>query len=92
MKLENSSQKDKRFLAIFLDGTRVNFGLKGGSTYIDGNRTEKERQNYINRHAVRENFNNPKTAGSLSRWILWGDSKSLNKNHMDFMKKFKNLI
>lgn len=92
MKLENSSQKDKRFLAIFSDGTRVNFGLKGGSTYIDGNRTEKERQNYINRHAVRENFNNPKTPGALSRWILWGDSKSLNKNHMDFMKKFKNLI
>ena len=92
MKLENSSQKDKRFLAIFSDGTRVNFGLKGGSTFIDGNRTEKERQNYISRHAVRENFNNPKTASALSRWILWGDSKSLNKNHMDFMKKFKNLI
>jgi len=92
MKLENSSQKDKRFLAIFSDGTRVNFGLKGGSTFIDGNRTEKERQNYISRHAVRENFNNPKTASALSRWILWGDSKSLNKNHMDFMKKFKNFI
>jgi len=92
MKIENSRQANKRFVAIFSDGTRVNFGQKGGSTYIDGNRSEKERQNYISRHDVRENFNNPKTAGSLSRWILWGDSKSLNKNHNDYMKKFKNLI
>jgi len=92
MKIENSRQANKRFVAIFSDGTRINFGQKGGSTFIDGNRSEKERQNYISRHTVRENFNNPKTPGSLSRWILWGDSKSLNKNHMDYMKKFKNLI
>ena len=92
MKIENSRQANKRFVAIFSDGTRVNFGQKDGSTYIDGNRTEKVRQNYISRHAVREDFNNPKTAGSLSRWILWGESKSLDKNHNDYMKKFKNLI
>jgi len=89
MKIENSKRKDKRFLATFADGTKVHFGAKDASTFIDGKRTEKERQNYLKRHDVREDFNNPKTAGSISANLLWGNSKSLEKNHQDFMKKFK---
>ena len=34
MIVENSKRKDKRFVAIFKDGKKVNFGFKGGSTYI----------------------------------------------------------
>ena len=71
------------------DGKKIHFGAKRASTFIDGKRTEKERQNYLKRHDVREDFNNPKSAGSLSAGLLWGKSKSLNKNHQDFMKKFK---
>lgn len=89
MKIENSKRKDKRFLATFADGTKVHFGAKDASTFIDGKRSEKERQNYLKRHDVREDFNNPKSAGSISANLLWGKSKSLNKNHQDFMKKFK---
>jgi hypothetical protein len=89
MKIENSTRKDKRFMATYADGTKIHFGSKGASTYIDGKRTEKERQNYLKRHDVREDFNNPKSAGALSASLLWGSSKSLNKNHQDFMKKFK---
>jgi len=91
MKIEKSNRKDKRFLATFADGTKVHFGsnAKGVSTFIDGKRSETERKNYIKRHDVREDFNNPKSAGSLSRYLLWGNSKSLEKNHEDFMKKFK---
>ena len=88
MKIENSNRKDKRFMATFKDGTKVHFGLKGASTFIDGKRTEVERNNYLKRHDVREDFNNPKTAGSLSANILWGNSKSLDKNHQDFMRKY----
>jgi hypothetical protein len=88
MLIQNSNRKDKRFMATFKDGTKVHFGLKGASTFIDGKRTIEERNNYIKRHAVRENFNNPKTSGALSRWLLWGDSTSLDKNHNDFMKRF----
>ena len=29
------------------------------------------------------------TAGALSRWILWGDSKNINTNIKMFKKKFK---
>jgi len=88
MKIEQSNRKDKRFMATFKDGTKVHFGLKNASTYIDKKRSIEERNNYIKRHDVRENFNNPKTAGSLSRWLLWGNSTSLDKNHQDFMRKY----
>jgi hypothetical protein len=88
MKIEKSNRKDKRFVATFKDGTKTHFGLKGASTFVDGKRTEIERKNYLKRHAVRENFNDPKSAGSLSANLLWGNSKSLDKNHNDFMKKY----
>lgn len=88
MLIQNSNRKDKRFMATFKDGTKVHFGLKGASTFIDGKRTIEERNNYIKRHAVRENFNDPKSAGSLSKHLLWGNSKSLDQNHKDFMRKF----
>ena len=89
MKIEPSTRKGKRFVATYADGTKVHFGSKGASTFIDGKRTEIERQNYLKRHDVREDFNNPKSAGALSAALLWGKSMSLDKNHQDFMKKFK---
>lgn len=88
MKIEKSDRKDKRFVATFSDGTKTHFGAKGASTYVDGKRSNDERNNYLKRHAVRENFNDPKSAGSLSANLLWGKTKSLEKNHMDFMKRF----
>lgn len=86
MRIENSNRKDKRFVAIFNDGTKINFGLKGGSTFLE-HKDIKKRENYIKRHSVRENFNNPKTAGSLSRWILWNTS-NLEKNINEFNNRF----
>jgi hypothetical protein len=87
MDIEYSKRKDKRFVAIFDDGTKINFGLKNGNTYID-HQDKKKRENYIKRHEVNENFNNPKTAGSLSRWILWGDDIDINTNIKKFKQKF----
>ena len=43
---------------------------------------------YIARHTVRENWNDPYSAGALSRWLLWGDTTSLDKNHEIFMRMF----
>jgi hypothetical protein len=70
MKVEKSNRKGKRFVAIFKNGKQVHFGLEGGSTFIDHKDIEK-RKNYIARHRVREDWNNPYSAGALSRWILW---------------------
>ena len=66
----------------------INFGQKGAKTFID-NADEKTRQNYLKRHAPRENWNVPDNAGSLSARIKWGKSKNINENISAFKKKFK---
>lgn len=87
--LKKSKRDDKRFVLIMEDiGHKHHFGLKGGKTFIDG-RTEKERQNYIARHKVRENWNKSgiHTSGFWSRWILWNEP-TLQKSINDVEKRF----
>jgi hypothetical protein len=88
MQLANSNRKGKRFMATFKDGQTVHFGQLGGSTYIDHGDKAK-RSAYLARHgAGREDWNNPRSAGSLSRWILWGDYTNINGNLADFRRRF----
>ena len=87
MQIKVSPRKTKRFMAIFDNGKKTHFGLEGGSTYIDHNDPQK-RDAYIARHRPNENWENPYSAGSLSRWILWGSHKSLSKNIEFFKKRF----
>ena len=90
MIVENSKRKDKRFVDIFKDGKKVNFGFKGGSTYID-HKDKVKRKNYIARHSVNEKqfYNNPKKASTLSRFILWGEATNLKQSIKDYERKFK---
>jgi hypothetical protein len=85
MDLYESNQKTKRFMAI-INGKKYHFGLKNGRTYID-HHDKIKRQNYIKRHKVNENWD-AINAGSLSRYLLWGDSISLEKNVKDYIKRF----
>ena len=87
MLIENSTRKGKRFMATYKNGKVVHFGSDVGSTYIDEGDNLK-RENYIKRHSVRENFDDPFSAGALSRWLLWGDTTSLDLNHKAFMKRY----
>lgn len=91
MIIKASTRKGKRFMAIFKNGTITHFGLKGSSTFIDHG-DEVKRQNYLKRHAKNEDWNNPYTAGSLSKWILWGNHKTLDANYQEYMKKFDKII
>jgi hypothetical protein len=87
MKIEKSTRVGKRFSATFANGKVIHFGQAGGKTYIDeGDKVKRE--NYLLRHKKRENWNNPYSAGALSRYLLWGDSTSLDANHQAFMKRF----
>lgn len=88
LKIVKSHNKDKKYDAVFDNDGRtktVSFGASGMSDYTKHHDKER-RERYLKRHKVNEKFNDPMTAGSLSRWILWGDSTSLQEN----IKKFKN--
>lgn len=86
MEIVNSNKKDKRFKAIFSNGKKVDFGLNGGSTYID-HKDEKKKENYIKRHRVRENWEDYMSAGALSRYILW-EYQTLDKAVSSYKKRF----
>jgi len=91
LSVTTSKRKDKRLTAKFKVGGRtesVSFGLKNGKTYVDG-RTFAEKEQYLARHKPNENWSDPTTPGSLSRYILWGPHTSLNKNISAFKNRFK---
>lgn len=88
MRIQKSTKKGKRFMVTFENGVTTHFGQAGGQTYIDHGDKAK-RTAYLKRHEPNEDWNNPYSAGALSRWLLWGDSKDLETNHIFFMKKFK---
>ena len=77
-------------MAVFdNDGRKktVHFGAKGMDDYTI-TKDKEQRERYRTRHANNENWNNPMTAGALSRWVLWGDSTSRATNISNYKKKF----
>jgi hypothetical protein len=88
MEIYESNRKGKRFVAVFSDDTITHFGLDAGTTFIDVGNTQM-RRNYIARHkGLKEDWTDPKKAGTLSRFLLWGDSTSLDKNIEEYIKRF----
>lgn len=75
VKILDSSRETKKHMAIFYDrnGNKIkttHFGAAGMSDYTKHKDPERK-QRYISRHRKRENWNDPTSAGSLSRYILW---------------------
>ena len=70
-----SWKPDKKYEALFaVEGSEraVHFGSATSQTYVEG-ADDLKKANYLKRHAVREDWSNPISAGSLSRWILWSE-------------------
>jgi len=104
MKIIPSKRKDKKYVAYFKIGEgrekAVHFGSAGMRDYTlinDKNSQfyikekaarEKVKAAYIRRHEKRENWNDPVTAGALSRWILW-ELPSFAGSIKKFKNKFK---
>jgi hypothetical protein len=85
--LKESKRKGKRFVITFDNPKQtIHFGSDVGTTYIDAG-DKLKRENYIKRHQVREDWSKV-NAGSLSRFILWGDSRNINKNLKDYLRRF----
>ena len=85
--LELSPYEGKRFMIVFEDpDITLHFGSDVGRTFID-HKDKRIRQAYIKRHAVREDWTkvNP---GSLSRFLLWGDSTDIETNLNNYLTRF----
>ena len=89
IKIVESTRPEKKLMAVFEKNGRqktVHFGAKNYSDYtIHGDLKRKKR--YLKRHAKRENWNEPTSAGSLSRYILWG-KKALKESIADYKRRF----
>ena len=61
----------------------------GGHGYDDFtlSRNTKKREDYILRHKVREDWNDPLKPGTLSRYILW-NKPTLLLSLQDYLKRF----
>lgn len=82
--IQRSPYKFKRYRVFMDDGRHFDFGLKGGSTYLDHGNKEI-RKNYWKRHygnpIEKELIDNLTPSPSLfSAYLLWGSHTSLEKN------------
>lgn len=79
------------FLAVFTldNGKTKNVKFGTSSNYLTNpDKTEKDRQAYIKRHQVRENWNDPTSRGALSRFILWSPTRSIDLSTRAYRKRF----
>ena len=89
--IKKSSKPEKKLMAIFTMSngrTRTtHFGAEGMSDYTK-NRDKDRKQRYLQRHRRNENWNNPLSAGALSRWILW-NKETREASVADYKRRFK---
>jgi hypothetical protein len=87
LSLEKSTKPDKKYVIKFTNPNKtIHFGSKNSLTYLD-HHDKTKRENYILRHKVREDWTKI-NAGSLSRYLQWGDSTNLQTNLTTYLKKF----
>jgi hypothetical protein len=93
--IKKSPKKDKKYVASFCKNGRVkqtHFGAKGYQNYggvgKDRHLSKERKKRYIQRHKSRENWNDPTSAGALSRYVLW-DKPSFREGVASFKRRFK---
>jgi hypothetical protein len=88
--IKKSTNEKKKYMAIFYeDGKKkktTHFGAAGMSDFTK-HKDEARKQRYMNRHKTNENWQNPMSAGSLSRYILW-NKPTLRASIMDYKQRF----
>ena len=80
-----SNRADKKYY-VYDGRKKIYFGAVGYQDYTihkDINRKER----YNSRHRVRENWDDPETAGFWSKWILW-NKPSIRQSVNDTKKRF----
>lgn len=76
-----------KYVAVFKDGTKTSFGAAGYDDYTL-TKDKAQRQAYLTRHKKDLETNDPKRAGYLSYYILWGPSTSIGTNVNSYNSRF----
>ena len=85
--LKKSNKPNKKLVISFSEpDLTIHFGSKNSSTFLD-HHDKVKRSNYLKRHKVNEDWNQI-NAGSLSAYILWGDSSDMYANLINYLDKF----
>jgi hypothetical protein len=101
VKIEPSKTEGYKYDAVFLDDEdkekpkekTVHFGASGYKDHIiyskeDGKILANQRKDlYIQRHKLKEDWNDPTSRGALSRWILW-NLPTLEASIADYKRRF----
>jgi hypothetical protein len=77
-----------KLIAVFDDGKQLPFGAFGYDDFITSGGDLKKKKSYLARHRANEDWNNPRTAGALSRWILW-NKPDLEDSIRDYAQRFR---
>ena len=94
--ISESPKTDKKLMAVFENSETkrkktIHFGAKGMDDYTiikDKDKAQAQRERYLKRHVKNENWDNPVSAGALSRFILWGASTSRATNIAEYKRRF----
>ena len=88
--IKKSTNPKKKYMAVFYENDKkiktTHFGCAGMSDYTK-HKDPARKQRYMNRHKSREDWSNPMSAGSLSRYILW-NKPTLRESINDFKRRF----
>lgn len=85
--IKSSPSDDHKYTAVFDDGTRTKFGRQGSPDYTLTGDKERRRL-YRIRHKKDLDTKDPKRAGYLAYYILWGDSTSIQENVKSYKARF----
>lgn len=91
VKITQSDRKGKKLMAVFENKKTgrtktTHFGADGMSDFTI-HKDEARKKRYLDRHRKNENWNDPTSAGALSRWILW-NKPSYKASVKDFKSRF----
>jgi hypothetical protein len=89
LSIKPSDKPEKKLQATFeTDGrTKTTHFGAAGMTDFTKSKDEARKERYLARHKATENWNDPTSAGALSRWILWNKT-SLEASKADYKRRF----
>ena len=88
--IKKSTKPEKKLMAVFTKENgrekTIHFGSAGMSDFPK-HRDKARKERYLSRHRRRENWNDPESAGSLARWVLW-NKETRGASIKDYKKRF----